>query len=119
MTYRSMITQGVLGLAAITAMLGAADPGAAPAANAAKPPDVTVEVFSDFQCPFCGQFAAPVRELESKGVEGITMEVTFRHFPLSFHADAQLAHQAAVAAGNQGKFWEMHDLMFANQSALK
>jgi len=43
----------------------------------------------------------------------------FKHFPLSFHKDSLLAHQAALAAGEQGKFWEMHDLLFANQSHLK
>lgn len=83
------------------------------------PAPVTVDVFSDFQCPYCGQFARPVRELQSKGVEGFQTKVAFHNFPLSFHPYAQLAHQAALAAGEQGKFWEMHDLLFANQSALQ
>ena len=80
---------------------------------------VEVVVYSDFQCPFCKQFAQPIRELQAKGVEGVPTKVTFKNFPLPFHSDAQLAHQAALAAGEQGKFWEMHDLLFANQSALK
>lgn len=78
-----------------------------------------IVVFSDFQCPFCGQFAQPIRELQAKGVEGVRTTVTFKNFPLSFHPYAQLAHQAALAAGEQGKFWEMHDLLFVNQSALQ
>lgn len=82
-------------------------------------PTVTIEVFSDFQCPYCKQFAPAVRELESKGMEGIKTKVEFHNFPLSFHPFAQLAAQAAIAAGQQGKFWEMHDALFANQAALK
>ena len=87
-------------------------------ANAALP-EIKIEVFSDFQCPYCAQFAKPIRDLQSKGIEGVQTKVEFKNFPLSFHPDSQLAHQAAFAAGQQGKFWEMHDLLFANQSALK
>ncbi|MGD1073642.1 MAG: thioredoxin domain-containing protein [Bryobacteraceae bacterium] len=81
-------------------------------------PDVTVEIFSDFQCPYCRMFAPAAREVESKGIEGINTKVEFKNFPLSFHPFAQLAAQAAMAAREQGKFWEMHDLLFANQNAL-
>src|SRR5262245_50260297 len=78
---------------------------------------VNVVVYSDFQCPFCAQSASPFRELQAKGVAGARVEVTFKHFPLSeIHPAARLAHQAALAAKAQGKFWEMHDLLFANQS---
>lgn len=77
----------------------------------------TLEIYSDFQCPYCGQLAAPVEQLRK--VAGDRVRVVFRHFPLSFHADAALAHRAAAAAAEQGKFWEMHDLLFANQGALK
>jgi protein-disulfide isomerase len=82
------------------------------------PPEVTIEVFSDFQCPYCKSFAPAVRELQSKGVDGIKTVVAFKNFPLGFHPFAQLAAQAAMAAGEQGRFWEMHDLLFANQRAL-
>lgn len=84
----------------------------------AQTPEVTIQVFSDFQCPYCRMFATAVREMESKGVEGVTTKVEFKNFPLSFHPSAQLAAQAAMAAREQGKFWEMHDLLFANQNAL-
>lgn len=80
---------------------------------------VEVVLFSDFQCPFCAQFALSFRELQSKGVDGIQVIVEFKHFPLNIHPAAALAHQAAAAAREQGKFWEMHDLLFANQSAVK
>lgn len=82
-------------------------------------PVILIQLYSDFQCPYCAQLAQPVRELESKGVPGVRTKIEFKHFPLSFHAQAQLAHQAAVAAGEQGKFWDMHDLLFWSQRALQ
>jgi protein-disulfide isomerase len=97
----------------IAAQLAAGAPGAA--APAAPSTPVEIVLFSDFQCPFCAQFARSVRELQTAGVEGVTTTVTFRHFPLVIHPKALLAHRAAVAAAEQGKFWEMHDLLFANQ----
>ena len=83
------------------------------------PTEIKIELFSDFQCPFCGAFYKPIRELQAKGVDGAKVTVEFKNFPLNFHPFAQLAAQAGVAAREQGKFWEMHDLMFSNQSALK
>jgi len=50
---------------------------------------------------------------------GAHVRLVFRDFPLSFHQDAQLAHEAANCANDQGKFWEFHDKLFANQKALK
>ena len=88
-------------------------------ATLASAAEVKIEVFSDFQCPYCAQFAQPIRELQAKGIDGVPTKVEFKNFPLSFHPDSQLAHKAAFAAGQQGKFWEMHDLLFANQTALK
>ena len=78
---------------------------------------VTIVEFSDFQCPFCTRAANATTELKKK--YGDKIRVIFRQFPLSFHKDAHLAAQASLAAGEQGKFWEMHDKMFANQRALK
>src|SRR5712671_5100774 len=86
-----------------------------PVTPAPPPARVEIVLYSDFQCPFCAQFAQSYRELQTKGVDGVEMAVQFRNFPLSIHPRAQLAHQAAAAAKAQGKFWEMHDLLFANQ----
>ena len=74
---------------------------------ASQPGETTIEVFSDFQCPFCRSFAPAIAEIRSKGI----YTVKFRYFPLSIHSDAQIAAQAAAAADEQGKFWEMHDLL--------
>src|SRR5438094_193812 len=87
---------------------------------AAPPPDsVEIVLYSDFQCPFCAQFAPVIRELQAKGVEEVQTTIQFKNFPLFIHPNAQLAHQAAMAAKEQGKFWEMHDLLFANQSKVQ
>jgi protein-disulfide isomerase len=89
---------------------------AAPAATGSDDPmSVDLVLYSDFQCPFCQQFAQPFRELQTKGIDGVKTTVQFKNFPLSIHPNAQVAHQAAMAAKAQGKFWEMHDLLFANQ----
>ena len=77
---------------------------------------VTVVEFSDFQCPYCTKAAEAVDEIKKAYPDKV--RVVFRQFPLSFHKDAHLAAQAALAAGEQGKFWEYHDLLFANQQAL-
>ena len=77
-------------------------------------PNVLVE-YSDFQCPACAAYHAPVKRL----IENIGDDVrlVYRHFPLrQAHPNAQLAGQAAEAAGMQGKFFEMHDILFARQS---
>lgn len=76
---------------------------------------VTIVEYSDFQCPFCAQAAPIVDQVLSDYPEDV--RVIYRHFPLrQIHAQAQLASEAAEAAGKQGKFWEMHDVLFANQS---
>jgi len=93
-----------------------------PARSAATSGGAAVEVvvFSDFQCPYCRALSGPLRDLQANGVDGIPTSVTFKHFPLSaIHPKAQLAHQAAAAAARQGKFWEMHDLLFANQGKVE
>jgi len=78
---------------------------------------VTVVEFSDFQCPFCGRAAPTVQELLRQYPKGVRW--VFKNFPLDFHPGSLLAHKAALAAGEQGKFWEMHDLIFANPNAIK
>jgi protein-disulfide isomerase len=110
--------------AALLSLLVAAQLAARPAAPVASvapaaPPQVEIAVFSDFQCPFCARFATAIRELQETGAGGIKPVVRFKNFPLSFHPRAPLAHQAALAAGEQGKFWEMHDLLFLDQSRVQ
>src|SRR5262245_59862213 len=79
---------------------------------------VTVVEYGDFECPNCKQ-AAPAVRLLLKRFEG-RVRLVYRHFPLEeVHPHALLAAQAAEAAGGQGKFWAMHDLLFDNQSHLK
>jgi protein-disulfide isomerase len=78
---------------------------------------ITIVEFSDFQCPYCGKVAPTLAEVEKK-YQG-KVRVYFGHFPLPFHPDAPLASEAALAADAQGKFWEMHDKLFANQQAIK
>ncbi|MEO0325215.1 MAG: thioredoxin domain-containing protein [Myxococcota bacterium] len=78
--------------------------------------EVTIVEFSDFECPYCGA-AAPLLERLLEELEG-DVRLVFMHYPLSGHEHAFEAAKASVAAGRQGKFWEMHDLLFANQAAL-
>jgi protein-disulfide isomerase len=78
---------------------------------------VTIVEFSDFECPFCSRGGNTVKELVKANPGKV--KVVFKHYPLDFHKNAPLASQASMAAGNQGKFWEYHDLLFANQKALQ
>ena len=78
---------------------------------------VTIIEFSDFQCPFCSRVVPTIKKLHETYPNDV--RVIFKHNPLSFHEDANLAAQATIAAEEQGKFWEMHDKLFENQRALK
>jgi protein-disulfide isomerase len=78
---------------------------------------VTIVEFSDFQCPFCNRGAGTVDEIKKK--YGKDVRIVFKHLPLPFHKEAEPAAVAALAAGRQGKFWEMHDLLFARQRDMK
>jgi protein-disulfide isomerase len=75
---------------------------------------VTLEEFGDFQCPPCGALSEPISQLEKEYRP--QLRVIFRHFPLSNHVHAQQAAVAAEAAGMQGRFWQMHDLLYREQS---
>ncbi|HEY8380258.1 MAG TPA: thioredoxin domain-containing protein [Nannocystis sp.] len=77
---------------------------------------VTVVVFADFECPHC-RAEAPVLRQAIDQFRG-RAKLVFKHFPLQMHPRAKAAAIAAVAAQNQGKFWEMHDIIFENQTAL-
>ncbi len=70
--------------------------------------------YSDFQCPACAATEVKISELLRK--YGDLFQLEYRHFPLrNIHPNAQLGAQAAEAAGMQGKFWEMHDILFERQ----
>lgn len=103
-----------------------------PAANAPNDPDgvkadlariqgsptapVWVIEVSDFQCPFCRQWHEQTyKTLRDEFVRTGKVRLAYVNFPLAQHAHAQLAAEAAMCAGAQGKFWEMHDALFASQ----
>lgn len=77
---------------------------------------VTIIEFSDFQCPFCGRVEPTLKSLEDK--YGKDLRLCWKNNPLPFHKHAQKAAEASLAANAQGKFWEMHDKMYANQKTL-
>jgi protein-disulfide isomerase len=87
----------------------------APTRGPATAPISLVE-FSDFECPFCAITAPVVRQLLL--AYPTQVRFAFKHYPLPMHKESPLAHEAALAAADQGKFWEMHDLLFATQSKL-
>jgi protein-disulfide isomerase len=78
---------------------------------------ITIVEFSDFQCRFCKKGGANMREAAAKF--GDKVQVVFKHYPLPFHKQAPAAAKAAMAAGEQGKFWEMHEALFKAQDRFK
>ena len=81
--------------------------------GAASPKAVLTE-YSDFQCPACGQFYPVVKKLMD--TYGAELQLEYKHFPLStVHQHAIVAAKAAEAAGQQGQFWQMHDILFLHQ----
>jgi len=81
----------------------------------ATSPSVVLVEYSDFECPYCAVYYAVVKQLTELYPDRLA--VVFRNYPLSGHANAMPAAQAAEAAGKQGKFFEMHNLLFDNQDA--
>jgi protein-disulfide isomerase len=78
----------------------------------------TLVEYGDYECPACGRLFLAIRDLRAQ--LGDELRLVFRHYPRSgVHKHAQQAAEAAEAAGAQGRFWEMHDLFFANQGALR
>ena len=79
---------------------------------------VTLVEYGDFECPSCGLAYPLVRSLQRE--LGTDLRFVYRHFPLTLvHPHAQLAAEAAEASGAQGRFWEMHDLLYEHQQALE
>lgn len=80
---------------------------------------LTLIEFSEFECPFCGRFARDTfGQIEREYINTGKLRYVFRHFPLSIHQKAVKAAEAAECARSQGKFWEMHDRLFANQQLI-
>jgi protein-disulfide isomerase len=75
---------------------------------------VTLEEYGDFQCPPCGGLEVPLQQIEHDYAS--SLRVIFRNFPLTNHEHAHEAAYAAEAAGLQGRFWEMHDLLYREQT---
>jgi protein-disulfide isomerase len=91
------------------------DPGDSPALGGKKA-KVTIVEFSDFQCPFCGRVEPTLKQIRDTYKDDV--KIVWRNEPLPFHPNAVPAAKAAMAAAKQGKFWQMHDLMFQHQAEL-
>jgi protein-disulfide isomerase len=87
-----------------------------PPAYGPEPAKVHVLVFSDFQCPVCRRIMDATHQIAEEWPGEVRVE--FFELPLSIHQNAENAAIAALAAHRQGKFWELHDVLFANQGAL-
>lgn len=114
----------------ILLVFGLAKLGSAPDSNGAKLPlavsdedrykggfnaNVTIVEYSDFQCPACSSMYPILKSLSEEF--GDNIKFVYRHFPLrQIHANSGIAAQAAESAGLQGKFWEMHDILFNTQN---
>lgn len=82
-----------------------------------KDASVTIVEFSDFECPFCGRFAPTIDQAMAE--YGDKVRLVYKHFPLeSIHPMARPTAEASECASEQGKFWEFHDKVFANQELL-
>src|SRR5713226_3283924 len=75
---------------------------------------VTLEEFGDFECPPCGKLSEPINQLEHDYHS--RLRIIFHHFPFGSHQHAREAAFASEAAGLQGRFWEMHDLLYREQA---
>lgn len=86
-----------------------------PQDNFAGNPNATVVLieYSDFQCPACAYFHAVINQLRTTYPDSVVF--IYRHFPLPQHNNAKMAAYASEAAAKQGRFWEMHNLIFENQ----
>ena len=86
-----------------------------------KEAPITIIEFSDYQCPYCSQFVQTTLPiLKAEYIDTGQVRYVFRNFPLEqIHPHARGAAEAAHCAGDQGKYWEMHDVLFHNQKALQ
>lgn len=76
---------------------------------------VTIVEISDYQCPYCKRFFdTTMRDLKKDYIDTGKVRIVFKDYPLAFHAQAKKMAQAAHCAGDQGKYWQMHDILFTN-----
>lgn len=117
---RADLVKELRGKAAVKVFLDpprvAVEPGDAPMKGAKTAP-ITIVEFSDFQCPYCGRVAPTLKQIE--GRYGASLRLFFRDYPLPMHPQAPKAAEAGQCAKDQGRFWEMHDRLFADQSKLQ
>ncbi len=78
---------------------------------------ITIVEFSDYQCPFCSRFHDDTYQALLDAYPG-QIRFVYRNLPLSFHQNAQMSAEAALCAGDQNAYWEMHEVLFANQASL-
>jgi len=127
----SVVTDGFANLQANNAAPSPAAAGGAPEVVLPPIPDpdahakgdadapVVIQEWSDFQCPFCSRFALEtLPSIMQTYVDTGKVRFEYHHFPLSFHPQALKAAVASECAGEQSKFWEMHDKIFAGQATL-
>jgi protein-disulfide isomerase len=89
-----------------------------PSLGRADAPVVLVE-FSDYQCPYCARHSLnTIPRIKKEYIDTGTVRYVFKDMPLAFHKNAGKAAEAAHCAGEKGKYWEMHDLLFKNQKKL-
>jgi protein-disulfide isomerase len=117
-----VIIVAVVGIVGAAVLLGGGDEEAAGAPSnnffGQESAEVVVTEYADFECPACAQFTPIVDQVKEQFADQVRFE--FRHFPLvSIHPNAIAAHRAAEAAGQQGKFWEMHSVLFERQNAWR
>jgi protein-disulfide isomerase len=86
------------------------------AVKGAKNAPVTITLFDDFQCPYCARLLPTLDQVLTAYPQQV--QLVYKHFPLSMHKFANAAAVASIAARNQGKFWPMHDQLFANYKKL-
>ena len=87
--------------------------------SATKGPEnapVTITVFDDFECPYCARLVPTLNQVLA--AYPTQVRIVYKHFPLNMHKSARQAAIASIAARNQGKFWPLHDQLFANYNAL-
>jgi protein-disulfide isomerase len=110
------VPKGSKQAAAFAEKVSKAPQGAAPAWSKGDPAaKITLEEFADFSCPTCANFHQTLKEIEKS--YGQKIRITYRHFPLQIkgHENSYNAARAAEAAGVQGRFWEMQNMIFTNQ----